>query len=50
MKGHCARGVPVRGFVLDFSYVTGLRASEPVGTTVGDVLGDERENRWLPPE
>ena len=34
-------------FLLDFGYSTGLRASELVGATLGDVHRDEHGNRWL---
>ena len=34
-------------FLLDFGYSTGLRASELVGATLGDVHRDEHGNHWL---
>ncbi|ALD90599.1 integrase/recombinase XerC [Cupriavidus gilardii CR3] len=34
-------------FILDFAYATGLRASELVGATLGDIRTDERNDRWL---
>jgi site-specific recombinase XerD len=34
-------------FLLDFGYATGLRASEFVGATLGDVRVDERGDHWL---
>ncbi|VWC75862.1 phage integrase family protein [Burkholderia lata] len=34
-------------FLLDFSYATGLRASELVGATLGDVRRDENGDHWL---
>ncbi|MCW0054023.1 site-specific integrase, partial [Burkholderia pseudomallei] len=34
-------------FLLDFGYATGLRASELVGATLGDVRRDEHGNHWL---
>ncbi|WP_233838740.1 phage integrase family protein [Paraburkholderia sp. ZP32-5] len=34
-------------FLLDFGYATGLRASELVGATLGDVHRDEHGNHWL---
>ncbi|PMS34972.1 site-specific recombinase XerD [Trinickia symbiotica] len=34
-------------FLLDFAYATGLRASELVGATLGDVSFDERGDHWL---
>lgn len=34
-------------FILDFGYATGLRVSELVGATVGDVRVDERGDTWL---
>ncbi|HDR8860313.1 TPA: site-specific integrase [Burkholderia territorii] len=34
-------------FLLDFGYATGLRASELVGATLGDVRRDEHGDHWL---
>jgi integrase len=34
-------------FVLDFGYATGLRASELVGATLGDIETDARGDHWL---
>lgn len=34
-------------FLLDFSYATGLRASELVGARLGDIEQDDRGARWL---
>ena len=34
-------------FVLDFAYATGLRASEFVGATLGDIRIDEHGDHWL---
>ncbi|KVD73295.1 integrase [Burkholderia ubonensis] len=34
-------------FMLDFGYATGLRASELVGATLGDVRRDEHGDHWL---
>ncbi|CAE6824043.1 Tyrosine recombinase XerD [Paraburkholderia nemoris] len=34
-------------FMLDFSYATGLRVSELVGATLGDVRTDEHGDHWL---
>ncbi|MCX5542089.1 site-specific integrase [Paraburkholderia sp. CNPSo 3076] len=34
-------------FLLDFGYSTGLRASELVGATLGDIHRDEHGNHWL---
>lgn len=34
-------------FLLDFGYATGLRASELVGATLGDIRRDEHGNHWL---
>jgi len=34
-------------FILDFCYATGLRASEFVGATLGDIEGDDRGEDWL---
>jgi len=34
-------------FMLDFSYATGLRASELVGATLGDIRTDEHDDHWL---
>ncbi|PMS25477.1 integrase, partial [Paraburkholderia rhynchosiae] len=34
-------------FMLDFSYATGLRASELVGATLGDLRTDEHGDHWL---
>ncbi|WP_175924236.1 phage integrase family protein [Burkholderia latens] len=34
-------------FLLDFGYATGLRASELVGATLGDIRRDERGDHWL---
>lgn len=34
-------------FMLDFSYATGLRASELVGATLGDIRTDEHGDHWL---
>jgi site-specific recombinase XerD len=34
-------------FLLDFGYATGLRASELVGATLGDVETDARGDHWL---
>jgi hypothetical protein len=34
-------------FLLDFSYATGLRASELVGARLGDIRADERGAHWL---
>ncbi|KML07922.1 MULTISPECIES: phage integrase family protein [Burkholderia] len=34
-------------FLLDFSYATGLRASELVGATLGDIRRDEHGDHWL---
>ena len=34
-------------FLLDFGYATGLRASELVGATLGQVETDARDDRWL---
>ncbi|WP_439668864.1 Phage integrase family protein [Cupriavidus necator] len=34
-------------FVLDFGYATGLRASELVGATLGDVESDPHGDHWL---
>ncbi|MFP6560781.1 phage integrase family protein [Paraburkholderia sp. B3] len=34
-------------FLLDFSYATGLRASELVSATLGDIRTDERGAHWL---
>jgi site-specific recombinase XerD len=34
-------------FALDFSYATGLRASEFVGATLGDIRTDEHDDHWL---
>ena len=34
-------------FVLDFGYSTGLRASELVGATLGDIETDARGDHWL---
>jgi site-specific recombinase XerD len=34
-------------FMLDFSYATGLRASEFVGATLGDIRADEHGDHWL---
>ncbi|KWF80478.1 integrase [Burkholderia diffusa] len=35
-------------FLLDFGYATGLRASELVGATLGDIRRDEHGDHWLP--
>ncbi|MCA7954556.1 site-specific integrase, partial [Burkholderia seminalis] len=34
-------------FLLDFGYATGLRASELVGATLGDIRRDEHGDNWL---
>ncbi len=34
-------------FLLDFGYATGLRASELVGATLGDIRRDEHGGQWL---
>jgi site-specific recombinase XerD len=34
-------------FLLDFSYATGLRASELVGAALGDNCTDEHGDHWL---
>lgn len=34
-------------FLLDFGYATGLRASEFVGATLGDIQRDEHGDHWL---
>ncbi|MGU4701460.1 site-specific integrase [Burkholderia cepacia] len=34
-------------FMLDFGYATGLRASELVGATLGDIRRDEHGDHWL---
>lgn len=34
-------------FLLDFGYATGLRASEFVGATLGDIRRDEHGDHWL---
>ncbi|WP_414449256.1 phage integrase family protein [Burkholderia sp. 22PA0099] len=34
-------------FLLDFSYATGLRASELVGLTLGAIRSDARDDRWI---
>ncbi|WP_454805404.1 phage integrase family protein [Paraburkholderia fungorum] len=34
-------------FVLDFGYATGLRASELVGATLGDIETDARGDHWI---
>ena len=34
-------------FILDFGYATGLRASELVGATLGDIETDARGDHWL---
>ncbi|CAE6841814.1 Tyrosine recombinase XerC [Paraburkholderia haematera] len=34
-------------FMLDFSYATGLRVSELVGATLGDIRTDEHGDHWL---
>ncbi|MGY4725799.1 phage integrase family protein [Burkholderia pyrrocinia] len=34
-------------FLLDFGYATGLRASELVGATLGDIRTDEHGDHWL---
>ncbi|HDR8909192.1 site-specific integrase [Burkholderia multivorans] len=34
-------------FLLDFGYATGLRASELVGATLGDIRRDEHGDHWL---
>ncbi|WP_186124780.1 site-specific integrase [Burkholderia gladioli] len=34
-------------FLLDFSYATGLRASELVGLRLGAIRSDAREDRWI---
>lgn len=34
-------------FLLDFGYATGLRASEFVGATLGDIRTDEHGDHWL---
>ncbi|PVX85729.1 site-specific integrase [Paraburkholderia unamae] len=34
-------------FLLDFGYATGLRASELIGATLGDIRIDEHGNHWL---
>jgi site-specific recombinase XerD len=34
-------------FLLDFGYATGLRASELVGATLGDIRTDERGDHWI---
>ncbi|WP_175950730.1 site-specific integrase [Burkholderia sp. BCC0405] len=34
-------------FLLDFGYATGLRASEVVGATLGDIQRDEYGDHWL---
>ncbi|KVE43219.1 phage integrase family protein [Burkholderia sp. BDU5] len=34
-------------FLLDFGYATGLRASEFVGATLGDIRRDEQGDHWL---
>jgi site-specific recombinase XerD len=34
-------------FILDFAYATGLRASELVGATLGDIHVDEHHDHWL---
>ncbi|KVK80950.1 integrase [Burkholderia cepacia] len=34
-------------FLLDFGYATGLRASEFVGATLGDIQRDEQGDHWL---
>jgi len=34
-------------FLLDFSYATGLRASELVGATLGDIHTDDHGDHWL---
>lgn len=34
-------------FMLDFAYATGLRASELVGATLGDIRVDEHGDHWL---
>lgn len=34
-------------FLLDFMYATGLRASELVGATLGDIRIDDDDNYWL---
>lgn len=35
------------GFVIDFAYATGLRASELVGARLGMIEEDARGERWL---
>lgn len=34
-------------FILDFAYATGLRASELIGATLGDIRTDEHHGHWL---
>jgi site-specific recombinase XerD len=34
-------------FVLDFAYATGLRSSELVGATLGQISQDDRGDRWI---
>ncbi|MFJ4292898.1 phage integrase family protein [Cupriavidus sp. NPDC089707] len=34
-------------FILDFAYATGLRASELIGATLGDIHTDEHHGCWL---
>lgn len=34
-------------FILDFAYATGLRASELIGATLGDIRTDEHHCHWL---
>jgi integrase len=40
-------GGPTAAFVLDFAYATGMRASELVGATLGDIEIDPHGDHWL---
>ncbi|RQR51263.1 integrase [Burkholderia sp. Bp9140] len=50
LEWSCGWSVPAAQrlrFLLDFGYATGLRASELVGATLGDVRRDEHGDHWL---